>query len=302
MEEMKNPNLQTSRQTVRALIAMAVIFFGFLYVQQIFHPKVGVENNAGALNPVVQTNAHKATPDHAAKAMPQASEKTEKLDLFAKPFFVALNWMHQHLVRNWGWDILLLTLGINLALLPLRIKSMRSQRKMQQLQPEIAAIRERYKGCKLGDPQMLAMNKEIAALHERYGVSMFGGFLPLLIQLPLLSGIYRMLHGAGELHHAPWLWLHDLAAPDPLHLLPIFFVVTMFLQQIVTPSPATDALQRKIMAVALPLIYCFIAWRVAAGLALYWSLGNVITIVQQFLFNHTNPRIQECDLPKGRPG
>jgi len=301
MEEMKNPNLQTSRQTVRALIAMAVIFFGFLYVQQLFHQKAGAENNARVSNPAVQANARQGNIS-AAKAMPQASVKAEKLDLLAKPFFVALNWIHQHLVRNWGWDILLLTLGINLALLPLRIKSMRSQRKMQQLQPEIATIRERYKGCKLGDPQMLAMNSEIAELHKKYGVSMFGGFLPLLIQVPLLSGIYRMLHGAGELHHAPWLWLHDLAAPDPLHLLPIFFVVTMFLQQVVTPSPATDALQRKIMAVALPLIYCFIAWRVAAGLALYWSLGNVIAIVQQLLFNRTNPQVQECGLSKGRIG
>ena len=301
MEEMKNPNLQTSRQTVRALISMSVIFLGFLYVQQIFHQKVGAENTARALSPAAQANAPQGNIS-AAKAMPQASAKAEKLDLLAKPFFVALNWIHQHLVRNWGWDILLLTLGINLALLPLRIKSMRSQRKMQQLQPEIATIRDRYKGCKLGDPQMLAMNREMSELHERYGVSMFGGFLPLLVQVPLLSGIYRMLHGAGELHHAPWLWLHDLSAPDPLHLLPIFFVVTMFLQQIVTPSPATDALQRKIMAVALPLIYCFIAWRVAAGLALYWSLGNVIGIVQQFLFNRASSRVQEYGLSKGRPG
>ena len=280
MSEMKNPNQQTSGQTVRALIAMVIIFFSFLYVQHAFQQKSSAETSIRTLSPV-------------AKAVPQASVKTEKLDLLAKPFFVALNWIHQHIVPNWGWSILLLTLGINLALLPLRIKAMRSQRKMQQLQPEITAIRERYKGSKLGDPKMLTMNREVAELHERYGVSMFGGFLPLLIQIPLLSGIYRMLGRVGELHHASWLWLHDLSAPDPLHLLPIFFVVTMFLQQIVTPSMATDALQRKIMAVALPLIYCFIAWRVAAGLALYWSLGNVIAIVQQFFFNHANRDVQE---------
>lgn len=305
MEEMKNPNQQTNGQAVRALIAMVILFFGLLYVQRAFQQKVGSEASIRTLNPAVQANAREGnanTLDSAAKTMPQASAKAEKLDLLAKPFFIALNWIHQHLVRNWGWAILLLTLGINLALLPLRIKSMRSQRKMQQIQPEIAAIRERHKSCKLGDPQMLTMNREIAELHEKYGVSMFGGILPLLIQVPLLSGIYRMLGRVGELHHASWLWLHDLSAPDPLHLLPIFFVVTMFLQQVVTPSMATDALQRKIMAVALPLIYCFIAWRVAAGLALYWSLGNVITIVQQFFFNHTSPRVQERDLSKERMG
>ena len=280
MQEMKNPNQQTGRQTMRALIAMVIVFFGFLYVQQTFKQKAG-------------------TTEHAAKVMPQASSQTGKLDLLAKPFFVALNWIHSHVVRNWGWAILLLTLGINLVLLPLRITAMRSQRRMQQIQPEIAVIRERYKGCALGSPEMQTMNREMTELHQRHGVSMFGGLLPLLIQVPLLSGIYRMLHGAGELHHASWLWLHDLSAADPFHVLPVFFVLTMFLQQIVTPSLPANALQQKIMTIGLPLVYCFITWRVAAGLALYWSFGNVITIIQQFFFNLTNARVREGGLVEG---
>lgn len=211
-------------------------------------------------------------------------------DLVSGPLYLALNWIHLHVVRNWGWSILALTLCVNLALTPVRIGNMRSQRKLRRLQPEIAAIRARFSGCKMGDPRMQEMHREIQALQNQEGISLLGNLLPFLIQMPLLYGFYRMLRNATELHHASWLWLHDLAAPDPFHILPLFFLLTGLLLQWFSPrpSPGTDSGQRKLVAVILPLFSCIMTWKVAAGLALYWSCGNLVSLVQQVVMTRTN--------------
>jgi YidC/Oxa1 family membrane protein insertase len=96
-----------------------------------------------------------------------------------------------------------------------------------------------------------------------------------------------MLSNVIELRHANWLWLHDLAAPDPLHLLPAFFIVTMFLVQFLTPSPGVDPAQQKMMAFTMPVFMGFVTWNLASGLALYWSFGNIISIIQQTIMNKT---------------
>ncbi len=210
------------------------------------------------------------------------------MDLIAKPLFFALSWIHGHVISNWGWSILALTLCVNLVLMPMRIRSIRSQLKLQRLQPEISAIKARFSGCKLGDPRLQAMNQEIFALQKREGVSLLGNLLPLLIQMPLLYGFYRMLRNATELHQAQWLWLHDLSAPDPFHILPIFLLLTAFLLQWLVPPPGADSAQRKIMAFMLPLFSCVMTWKVGAALALYWSCGNLINIVQQVVTTRTS--------------
>ena len=160
--------------------------------------------------------------------------------IIAKPLFLALRWIHEHIVSNWGWAILVLTLVINLAMLPTRIQMMKSALKMQRIQPEMNAIKEKFKKYKATDPRRADMNKEMFDLQKREGVNMFGGCLPMLVQWPLLFAFYRMLLNTIELRQAPWLWLHNLAAPDPLHILPVFFIVTMFLVQYLTPSPGMD--------------------------------------------------------------
>jgi YidC/Oxa1 family membrane protein insertase len=203
--------------------------------------------------------------------------------LIAVPFYLALQWIHLHIVANWGWAILVLTLGINLALLPARIYAMRTQRKLQRLQPRIDAIRARFKDCRFGDPRMQEMNAEILALHRSEGVYPAAGLLPLLVQMPLLFGFYRMLKNAHELQNAPWLWLHDLSASDPLHLLPLAFVVTMVTMQLLTPSPGVAPAQRRIMAFASSNLGGVMSWNVAAALTLYWTFGNVIGIVHQIV-------------------
>jgi YidC/Oxa1 family membrane protein insertase len=209
------------------------------------------------------------------------------LKIIAKPFFLALRWIHQNIVHNWGWAILVLTFFINLAMLPTRVQMMHSALKMQRIQPEMDAIKNRYKNYKMNDPRKQDMNKEIFDLQKREGVNMFGGCLPMLVQMPLLFGFYKMLSNVIELRHANWLWLHDLAAPDPLHLLPAFFIVTMFLVQFLTPSPGVDPAQQKMMAFTMPVFMGFVTWNLASGLALYWSFGNIISIIQQTIMNKT---------------
>src|ERR1700716_1863778 len=137
--------------------------------------------------------------------------------------------MYNHIVPNWGWAILLQTLVINLALLPLRLSQMKSMLKMQRVAPQIKSIQEKYKKYSLRDPKKAAMNEEISALYKKEGVNPAGGCLPLVIQMPFLFAYYRMLNVAMDLRHAHWLWIHDLSAPDPMYLLPIGIVVTMLL-------------------------------------------------------------------------
>ncbi len=209
------------------------------------------------------------------------------LKIIAKPFFLALRWIYQNIVHNWGWAILVLTFFINLAMLPTRVQMMHSALKMQRIQPEMDAIKNRYKNYKMNDPRKQDMNKEIFDLQKREGVNMFGGCLPMLVQMPLLFGFYKMLSNVIELRHAHWLWLHDLAAPDPMHLLPAFFILTMFLVQFLTPSPGVDPAQQKMMAFTMPVFMGFVTWNLASGLALYWSFGNVISIIQQTIMNKT---------------
>ena len=210
------------------------------------------------------------------------------IGIVAKPLFLALRFTHDHIVGNWGWSILILTLVINVAMLPTRITMMKSAMKMQKIQPEMNQIKERYKHLKATDPKRSEMNAEVMALQKREGVNMFGGCLPMLIQYPLLFGFYRMLMHVIELRQAHWLWLHDLAIPDPTHILPIFVIVSMFLVQYLSPSPGMDPAQQKTMAFMMPAFFGFMMWSFASGLALYWAAGNLINVAQQMVMNRSS--------------
>jgi YidC/Oxa1 family membrane protein insertase len=205
----------------------------------------------------------------------------------AKPLFVVLRFTYDHIVANWGWSILILTLLLNLLMLPTRITMMKSALKMQRIQPEMQQIKEKYKKYKATDPRRQDMNKEIMELQRREGVNMFGGCLPMLIQYPLLYGFYEMLENVIELRHAHWLWLHDLAAPDALHILPIFVILTMFTTSYLSPSPGVDPAQQKMMAFMMPLMFGFIMLNIGSGVALYWAASNLITTGMQIIMNRT---------------
>jgi len=210
------------------------------------------------------------------------------LGIIARPLFLWLKWIHNHIVANWGWAILLQTLVINLALLPLRLSQMKSMLKMQRVAPQIKAIQERYKKYSLRDPKKAEMNVEISELYKKEGVNPAGGCLPLLIQTPFLFAYYRMLNVAMDLRHAPWMWVHDLSAPDPFHILPIAIIITMFLMQRMTPQAGMDPSQQKMMNFMMPGMLGLMSWNLPAGLGLYWAAGQMIGIAQQSVMNRTS--------------
>ena len=189
---------------------------------------------------------------------------------------------------SWGWAIVIFTIFINLILLPLRVKGMQSMLKMQRIQPQIDAIKAKYKNPKATDPKMAEMNAEIMKTQKDNGVSMFGGCIPSLIQLPLLFAFFTMMTRVVELRQAHWYWLPDLSSADPYHILPILMVITSFLAQYYTPSPGVDPQQQKMMAFMMPVFSGYMTWQYASGLALYWNIGNIIMILQQQVMNRTS--------------
>jgi len=212
------------------------------------------------------------------------------LQLIAAPLFYVLKWMHQY-VPNWGWAIVLLTLGINMLLFPLKVKSYRSMQRMQKVAPEIKQIQARYKKYGMRDPRKAEMNKEVMAVYNREGINPIGGCLPMVVQMPIWFGLYRMLYTTIELRHAPWiLWVHDLSATDPTYILLVLMAVTMYIVQKMTPMTATDPSQQTMMKF-MPVMFAgmFIVFPVSSGLVLYILTQNVVGIAQQWYLNRTHP-------------
>ena len=207
----------------------------------------------------------------------------------AKPMLLVLRFFANHGISNWGWAILALTVILNLAMIPTRIMMMKSSLKMQRIQPQMDAIKAKYSKYKTTDPRRQEMNKEMFDLQRKEGVNMFGGCIPMLLQYPLLIGFYEMLRYAIELRQAHWLWLPDLSAPDPTHILPVFFIVSMFLSQYFTPaSGGIDPRQQKMMAFMMPVIFGVMMWNIGSGVALYWAGSNLLGVGQQLIMNRTS--------------
>jgi YidC/Oxa1 family membrane protein insertase len=207
--------------------------------------------------------------------------------VIARPLFLWLRWI-EGIIRNWGWAICIQTLIINLALMPLRISSMKSALKMQKIQPQMNSVKEKYKKYGMRDPRRQEMNVEIGELMKKEGVSPVGGCLPLAIQMPFLFAYYGMLGSALDLRHASWLWIHDLSSADPLHILPIGIFITMLFMQRMTPQAGMDPSQQKMMNVLMPVMMGVLSWSFASGLCLYWAEGNFIAIAQQAVMNRTS--------------
>ncbi len=207
--------------------------------------------------------------------------------VIARPLFIWLRWTYDF-IHNWGWAICIQTLIINLALMPLRISSMKSALKMQKIQPQMNSVKEKYKKYGMRDPRRQEMNTEIGELMKKEGVSPVGGCLPLVIQMPFLFAYYSMLGSALDLRHASWLWIHDLSSADPWHILPIGIFITMLFMQRMTPQAGMDPSQQKLMNVMMPVMMGFLSWNFASGLCLYWAEGNLIAIAQQAIMNRTS--------------
>ena len=167
----------------------------------------------------------------------------------AKPLFLAMHWLNDKYVHNYGWSIILLTIAINTLLLPLKISGMKSMRKMSSLQPQIAAINDKYKNVGMRDPRKAEQNQEVMELYKRNGVNPLGaGCMPLLLQIPFFFAFYKVLSVSIEMRGASWLWVSDLSQPEALaiRILPVTMIATQFLLQKMTPpTPGADPRNRR---------------------------------------------------------
>ena len=214
---------------------------------------------------------------------------------FAKALLLAMIWLHQTLKLSYGWAIVAITCIIKVVFWPLTQASTRSMKRMQALQPQMKAIQEKYKD----DP--VKMNKKVMEFMKEHKVSPLGGCLPMVLQIPVFFGFYRMIQSAIELRGARFLWVGDLSQPDtlfvipglsfvpfigipgvglPFNLLPLVMGVTMLWQARLTPpSPGMDPMQAKIMRY-MPLMFMVFLYNFSAGLTLYWTVQNLLTIAQ----------------------
>jgi YidC/Oxa1 family membrane protein insertase len=211
------------------------------------------------------------------------------LEFVAEPLFHGLKWLHKY-VPNWGWAIVVLTLVINMLFFPLRISSYKTTLKMQKVAPEIKAIQEKYKKYKFNDPRKQEMQKETMAIYQREGISLGGGCLPMLLQMPIWFGLNTALRYAIEMRHATWLWIVDLSSKDPLYVLPVLMGVSMYLVSKMTPMTATDPQQQAMMKIMpIGMAGMFMISPISSGLAVYILTSSVIGIVQQWYLNKTHP-------------
>ncbi len=203
--------------------------------------------------------------------------------IVARPLLFLLQKTHAY-VGNWGIAILVVTFLIRLLLFPLTAKSYVSMKKMQKLAPKMTAIRDKYKKAKSDAAQRQKMNTELMALYQAEGYNPMSGCLPILLQLPILVAFYNVLSRSIELRHAPFfLWIHDLSAIDSTYVLVVLMIVSMYVQQAMTPS-TMDPAQKKVF-MFMPVLWGFFLKDMPSGLVLYWLFSNVLTIVQQLVMN-----------------
>ncbi|MCM3881366.1 MAG: membrane protein insertase YidC [Vicinamibacterales bacterium] len=203
----------------------------------------------------------------------------------AVPLLSVLNWVNGF-IGNYGWSIIALTIIINAAMFPLRHKSFVSMRKMQEIQPQVKAIQDRYAKMKVTDPARQKMNTEMMELYRAKGVNPASGCIPMLLTMPVLIAFYELLSESIELRGSPFIfWLKDLSAADPYYVTPILMGISQMVQQRMTPMTGADPVQQKMM-MFMPILFTFLFITSPSGLALYWFASNVLVIGQQRLTNY----------------
>lgn len=196
------------------------------------------------------------------------------LTVIAAPIFWVLQWLHRA-VGNWGWSIILLTVLIKLMFFPLSAASYKSMARMRLVTPKMMKIKEMY-----GNDRA-RMNQEMMELYKKEKINPLGGCLPIVIQIPVFIALYWVLLASVEMLGAPWiLWIHDLSAKDPYYVLPLIMGVTMFAQTKLNPTPP-DPIQAKVM-LAMPVVFTVMFLFFPAGLVLYWTVNNLLSIAQQW--------------------
>lgn len=209
----------------------------------------------------------------------------------AVPILKSIKWLKQ-LTGSYGVAIILFTIVIYSLFFPLKWRSSKAMKKAQKLAPKMKELQEKIKGMKQTDPRLKELQVEQLRLMKEGNP--LGGCLPLLIQMPFLFALYRAITISLDFRQATFLWLPDLSAGDPYHILEILMAGTMIVLQLITPAPSADPLQRKMMAIGMPLFMLYVLWDAPSGLLLYWLVGNIVGFSQQFLINRwTEPKDDE---------
>ena len=222
----------------------------------------------------------------------------------AIPILQAITYLSS-LTGSYGIAIILFTIVIYSLFFPLKWRSSKSMKKAQKLAPQMKELQEKMKGMKQNDPRLKELQMDQLRLMKEGNP--LGGCLPLLIQMPFLFALYRAITISLDFRQASFLWIPDLSAAEPyfIHILPILMTATMVVLQLVTPAPSADPLQRKMMAIGMPVFMLYILWSAPSGLVLYWLVGNIVGFSQQFLINRwTKSDDQEVPAPpaKGTSG
>ena len=205
----------------------------------------------------------------------------------AVPILIAINAL-QRVTGSYGVAIILFTILIYSLFFPLKWQSSRKMKKAQKYAPRMKELQEKLKGMKQTDPRMKELQMEQLRLMKE--ANPLGGCLPLLIQMPFLFALYTALTISIDFRQATFLWIPDLSGPEPyilsfIRILPILFTSSMIFLQLLTPQPSADPLQRKMMAVGMPLFMLYILWSAPSGLLLYWLVGNIVGFSQQLIIN-----------------
>ena len=211
------------------------------------------------------------------------------LSFLAKPLFLIVNYVNDHVVRNFGWSIVLVTIALNFILFPIKMANMKSMKKMQALKPQIDAINAKYKNIGLRDPRKADQNQEVMDLYKKHGVNPMGGCVPMLLQIPFFIAFYKVFTVSVEMRGAPWLWVTDLSQPEhlPIKILPVVMIASQFIMQKMMPQPGGDPAQQKMM-MFMPLIFGFMFYNFPSGLVLYYLTSNLVSMGQQWFFNKTS--------------
>jgi YidC/Oxa1 family membrane protein insertase len=219
----------------------------------------------------------------------------------AVPILSSIKWL-QKLTGSYGVAIILFTIVIYSLFFPLKWRSSKSMKKAQKLAPRMKELQEKIKGMKQNDPRLKELQVEQLRLMKEGNP--LGGCLPLLIQMPFLFALYRAITISLDFRQASFLWLPDLSAPEPyfIHVLPILMAATMIVLQLITPAPSADPMQRKMMAVGMPLFMLYVLWSAPSGLLLYWLVGNIVGFAQQFLINKWTQPGEDVQPPTESPG
>ncbi len=197
------------------------------------------------------------------------------LTIISKPMYIALNWINT-IVGNWGWAIVILTIGLKILFFPLANASYKSMAKMKKVMPEVQKLKEKYGD----DRQRIA--KEQMALFQKHKVNPAAGCFPMLIQMPVFMGLYWALLESVQLRQAPFiLWINDLSIADPYFILPVIMGASMFIQQKLNPPPA-DPMQAKMMQM-MPIMFSVFFFFLPVGLVLYSVTNNTLSIIQQYV-------------------